>query len=187
MGKKLYHVDKRLFNSKDVIVANATYDKELLDECKQVEDILNETCPCPQILPRSKNVFLFDSLLSAFIFFKKYGGNIYEVTVNPSDILCRCDMNKIDNILDIVRFTNDSGLVTTAANEYWKPGTHTFLPCYEYLVQKCTAKRMLVNDNQRVSFLSEIQTRLQRCPPSPGDIENTTLYREVINSLDANE
>lgn len=59
----------------------------------------------------------FNSLYHALIFFSKYGGYIYEVA--PEKVFFRGDMNKLDNILDALRFC-DEDYIDSFVNEYWK-------------------------------------------------------------------
>lgn len=50
-------------------------------------------------------------------------------------------MNKLDNILDIFRFSDDNDLRLAAVNEYWKAGTHTFNPSYEILASSACVEK----------------------------------------------
>lgn len=165
----LYRVDKREFNLGDEIKPQSNFEETLNEEALIVENALNKVRPS-NIPERGKCLFLFHELSGALTFFDKYGGNIYKVI--PSNIYHRGDMNKIDNILDMARFTDDESLLEVAANEYWKSGTHTFHPCYEYLVEKANVVECIVSECEREPFKKELK--------HTDSIERTSLYKALI-------
>ena len=128
---KLYRIDKRLYNVGDEILPDTNYTQALNNEDKET---LERKLDQKRCIPRTRKecLFLFNSLYHALIFFSKYGGYFYEV--EPDNEFFRGDMNKLDNILDALRFYKES--IDPFVNEYWKKGTHTFSPCYEYLCNK---------------------------------------------------
>lgn len=91
---------------------------------------------------RNQCLFLFQELYNALRFYSKYGGNIYEVSI-IGKTLFRGDMNKLDNVLDLLRLNVEDYFVISAVNEYWKGGTHTFSPCYEILCERVKVERIM--------------------------------------------
>lgn len=83
-------------------------------------------------------------------------------------------MNKLDNILDIYRFTEDNDLRRTAVNEYWKDGTHTFYPCYEVLALKALVNRIIDIDAE--AFRKEMRDTCNI-------VEYTSTYRSAFNQV----
>ncbi len=165
----LYRVDKRLFKSGDEIKPQSKFEDTLKGEVLMVENILNKVRPS-NIPERDKCLFLFCELFGALTFFSKYGGHIYKVT--PINIYHRGDMNKIDNILDVARFSEDENILEAVANEYWKAGTHTFHPCYEYLVEKAIVVDCIASENDREKFLLDFKYI--------HSIERTSLYKTLV-------
>jgi hypothetical protein len=108
-------------------------------------------------------------LYHALIFFSKYGGYIYEVA--PEKVFFRGDMNKLDNILDALRFC-DKDYIDSFVNEYWKGGTHTFSPCYEYLSTKAKVIKLIDIKISQSDFKNEL------C--SIGCIEQTPTYIRIL-------
>ena len=139
----LYRVDKRKFQVGDIIMPNTSFEELMQDEKKEMEDLLNEKRP-RNIPERKQCLFLFQDLICAFRFYSKYGGTIYGVSLEERPYF-RGDMNKLDNILDIFRFSTDKNLRSIAVNEYWKPGTHTFNPCYEILASSARVEKIPVS------------------------------------------
>lgn len=169
----LYRVDKRKFEIGEEIQPDTDFEQHLDDESMKVEDILNATRPD---IPERKNcLFLFSELSAALNFFRKYGGYVYGVDVDCNDIHRRCDMNKIDNLLDLVRFTDDEDILRAAGNEYWKGGTHTFMPCYEFLVRSCVVRKCLVDPSVHESFRSNFERTKS--------IERTDLYQYTLEKI----
>lgn len=161
----LYRVDKRQFKPDDEIKPQSKFEESLKGETLMVEKALNKVKP-NNILERGKCLFLFHELSDALTFFSK----IYKV--NPTNIYHRGDMNKIDNVLDIARFMDDKDILEVAANEYWKAGTHTFHPCYEYLVEKANVVECIVSECERESFKQDLE--------HTKSIERTSLYKALI-------
>lgn len=169
----LYRVDKRKFEIGEEIQPNPDFEQHLDGESMKVENILNDTRP--GIPERKDCLFLFFELSAAFNFFRKYGGYVYGV--EPKTIYHRGDMNKLDNLLDLVRFTDDSDILTTVANEYWKGGTHTFMPCYEYLVRSCIVRKCLVEPSELKSFTDNFEITKS--------IERTDLYLHTLENINS--
>lgn len=122
-------------------------------------------------------MFLFFELSAALNFFRKYGGYVYEVEVDCHDIYHRGDMNKLDNLLDLVRFTDEVDILTAAGNEYWKGGTHTFMPCYEYLVKSCIVRKCLVEPSELKSFTDNFEIT--------NSVERTDLYLHTLENINS--
>ncbi len=169
----LYRVDKRKFEIGEEIQPNPDFEQHLDDESMKVENILNDTRP--GIPERKDCLFLFFELSAALNFFKKYGGYVYGV--EPQKIYHRGDMNKLDNLLDLVRFTDDVEILTAAGNEYWKGGTHTFMPCYEYLVKSCIVRKCLVEPSELKSFTDNFEIT--------NSIERTALYLHTLENINS--
>lgn len=169
----LYRVDKRKFEIGEEIQPNTDFEQHLNDESIKVEYLLNATRP--GIPERKDCLFLFFELSAALNFFKKYGGYVYGV--EPKTICHRGDMNKLDNLLDLVRFTDDNDILTTAAHEYWKGGTHKFMPCYEFLVKSCVVKKCLVEPSEQESFRSNFKIK--------DSIERTDLYQHTLDNINS--
>lgn len=174
----LYRVDKRRFEIGEEIQPNTDFEQHLDDESMKVENILNDTRP-EQIPMRKDCLFLFFELFAALNFFRKYGGYVYGVDVDCNDIYRRGDMNKLDNLLDLVKFTDADNILTAAANEYWKDGTHTFMPCYEVLVKSCVVKKCLVEPNEQESFKNNFKIT--------DSIERTYLYQHTLENINNDE
>lgn len=171
----LYRVDKRYFEVGTEIQPQTNFEQHMNDESMKVEYLLNATRPD---IPERKNcLFLFSELSAALNFFRKYGGYVYGVDVDCNDIYRRCDMNKIDNLLDLVRFTEVDNILTAAANEYWEEGTHTFMPCYEYLVKSCIVRKCLVAPSELESFRHNYETTKS--------IERTDLYLHTLENMNS--
>lgn len=168
----LYRVDKRKFEIGEEIQPQTDYVQYMDEESGKVENILNATRP--ELIPKRKDcLFLFFELSAALNFFKKYGGYVY--VVEPITIYHRGDMNKLDNLLDLVRFTDDEDILRAAGNEYWKGGTHTFMPCYEYLVRSCVVKKCLVEPSELDSF--------KHYCDKTNSIERTDLYLHTLENI----
>jgi len=170
---KLYRVDKRLYNVGDEILPDTNYPQALNNEDKEIERKLDEKRTIKKT--RKEYLFLFNSLYHALIFFSKYGGNIYEVEIERDKPLFRGDMNKLDNILDALRFCGKNG-IDSFVNEYWKAGTHTFSPCYEYLCNKAKVIKYIRLEISRESFHRELNNAYN-C------VEQTRTYHELFNKL----
>ena len=171
----LYRVDKRKFEIGEEIQPNPDFEQHLDDESMKVENILNDNRP--GIPERKDCLFLFFELSAALNFFRKYGGYVYEVRVDCHAIYHRGDMNKLDNLLDLVRFTDDVDILTAAGNEYWKGGTHTFMPCYEYLVKSCIVRKCLVEPSELKSFTGNFEIT--------NSIERTDLYLHTLENINS--
>ena len=105
--------------------------------------------------------------------FSKYGGYIYEVA--PEKVFFRGDMNKLDNILDALRFC-DEDYIDSFVNEYWKAGTHTFSPCYEYLCNKAKVIKCVRLEITKEDFKRELDD-------AGSSVEQTRTYHELFNKL----
>lgn len=171
----LYRVDKRKFQVGDIIMPNTLFEELMQDEKKEMEDLLNEKRP-RNIPERKQCLFLFQDLICAFRFYSKYGGTIYGVSLEERPYF-RGDMNKLDNILDIFRFSTDKNLRSIAVNEYWKPGTHTFNPCYEILASSARVEKILIKEH----LLSKIKEEIKDCG---GSIEHTFTYIKLLPKVD---
>lgn len=170
----LYRVDKRYFEVGAEIQPQTIFEQYMDEESLRVENILNANRPV-QIPLRKDCLFLFFELSAAINFFRKYGGYVYGV--EPQKIYHRGDMNKLDNLLDLVRFTDDVEILTAAGNEYWKGGTHTFMPCYEYLVKSCVVRKCLVEPSEQESFRSNFKIT--------NSIERTDLYLHTLEKINS--
>lgn len=93
------------------------------------------------------------------------------------DIYHRGDMNKLDNLLDLVRFTDEVDILTAAGNEYWKGGTHTFMPCYEFLVKSCIVRKCLVEPSELKSFTDNFEIT--------NSVERTDLYLHTLENINS--
>ena len=170
-----FHVDRRDFNSGDEVRPEpATYEESLDGEKKDVEEMLNETSSLD--CKRSNHVFLFDQLSNALRYAGKVKGHVYQVTIERDYMKHRADMNKLDNILDVFRYTDKPDIRKAATYEYWKAGTHTFAPCYEYLVKKCTVVREVCTMDD-VNYIHDQLIR-EGLP-----IEQISRYREILNEV----
>lgn len=172
----LYRVDKRYFEVGAEIQPQTIFEQYMDEESMKVENILNANRP-DQIPLRKDCLFLFFELSAALNFFRKYGGYVYEVWVDCHAIYHRGDMNKLDNLLDLVRFTDEVEIWTAAGNEYWKGGTHTFMPCYEYLVRSCIVRKCLVEPSELKSFTDNFEITKS--------IERTDLYLHTLENINS--
>lgn len=172
----LYRVDKRYFEVGAEIQPQTFFEQYMDEESMRVENILNANRP-DQIPVRKDCLFLFFELSAALNFFRKYGGYVYEVVVDCHAIYHRGDMNKLDNLLDLVRFTDEVDILTAAGNEYWKGGTHTFMPCYEYLVKSCIVRKCLVEPSELKSFTDNFEIT--------NSIERTDLYLHTLENINS--
>lgn len=167
---KLYRVDKRLYNVGDEILPGTNYTQALNNEDKEIlERKLDEKSCIPRT--RKECLFLFNSLYHALIFFSKYGGYIYEVA--PEEVFFRGDMNKLDNILDALRFCGEDG-IDSFVNEYWKDGTHTFSPCYEVLCKKAIVIKRIELEITKKDFYRELNN-------AGNCVEQTRTYHKLFN------
>lgn len=170
---KIYRVDKRSFKEGDTIKPNCKFEEGLYGEKAELEAMLNNL-RAPGIPERSKCLFLFQDLAGALRYMAKYGGIIYSVF--PNKVFYRGDMNKLDNILDVFRFTSDENLRTDVVNEYWKPGTHTYNPCYEILTDQAEVASVICGEDIQARIKEELITMgncIERCP----------IYFELIKKL----
>ncbi|MQN83399.1 toxin-antitoxin system protein [Segatella copri] len=172
----LYRVDKRYFEVGAEIQPQTNFEQYMDEESMKVENILNAN-RSDQIPLRKDCLFLFFELSAALNFFRKYGGYVYEVEVDCHDIYHRGDMNKLDNLLDLVRFTDEVDILTAAGNEYWKGGTHTFMPCYEFLVKSCIVRKCLVEPSELKSFTDNFEITKS--------IERTDLYLHTLENINS--
>lgn len=169
---KLYRVDKRLYNVGDEILPGTNYTQALNNEDKEILERKLDKKSC---MPRTRKecLFLFNSLYHALIFFSKYGGYFYEV--EPDNEFFRGDMNKLDNILDALRFCGEDG-IDSFVNEYWKDGTHTFSPCYEVLRNKAKVIKCVRLEITKENFKRELDD-------AGSSVEQTRTYHELFNKL----
>ena len=171
----LFHVDKRIFNPGEIILPNGkTYEESLTNEKKELEELLNSVSHLT--VRRSNHVFLFDEFKNALCYAGKVSGCIYQVRIDPQDMCLKADMNKLDNILDVFRFTEDDEIRKAASIEYWKSGTHTFSPCFEYLVKKCTVEKCISTADENVTFHKQLLLNYH-------PIEQCKWYLDKINSI----
>ena len=169
---KLYRVDKGLYDVGAEILPDTHYSEEFNEEDKGIlEKILDDKKHIPQT--RKECLFLFNSLYHALIFFSKYGGYIYEVEIGLDDLLFQGDMNKLDNILDALRFYDEDS-IASFVNEYWKAGTHTFSPCYEYLCTKAKVIKCIRLEISKEDFYRELNNA-SNC------VEQTRTYHKLFN------
>lgn len=167
----LYRVDQRDFKVGDIIEPIEVFENKLEEEKAELEFALDENRL--EGMPSRKDcLFLFQSLSAALLFASKYGGNIYEV--NPNTIYHKGDMNILDNILSIFRYTVDPDIRKAAVFEYWKAGTHTFYPCYEFLVESATVKDVVIEGIDKNHLFQEIYAN--------GIIENTPTYIRLVKN-----
>jgi putative toxin-antitoxin system protein len=167
---KLYRVDKRLYDVGAEILPDTHYSQEFNKEDKGIlEKLLDDKKHITRT--RKECLFLFNSLYHALIFFSKYGGYIYEVA--PEQELFRGDMNKLDNILDALRFCGEDG-IDSFVNEYWKDGTHTFSPCYEVLCKKAIVIKRIELEITKEDFYRELKN-------AGNCVEQTRTYHELFN------
>ena len=75
-------------------------------------------------------------------------------------------------------------ILTAAGNEYWKGGSHTFMPCYEYLVKSCIVRKCLIEPSELKSFTDnfEITKSTNSDFPEVGE-PVTTAKCEVIHLI----
>ena len=166
---KLYRVDKRFYNVGDEILPDTNYLQALNNEDKKILERKLDEKSC-LLRTRKDCLFLFYSLYHALIFFSKYGGYIYEV--EPDNVLFRGDMNKLDNILDTLRFYKKN--IDPFVNEYWKAGTHTFSPCYEYLCTKAKVIKYIRLEISNEDFYRELNN-------AGNCVEQTRTYHKLFN------
>ena len=172
-----YRVDQRVFSVGDHIEPNTSFETELQGEKREMEELLNQTRP-KNVPERNQCLFLFHDFICALRFFSKYGGFIYGVSIqNGTLIHFRGDMNKLDNLLDLFRFTEDEDLRTAGANEYWKDGTHTFNPCYELLVQSAQVEKIICDTTMLPQLRNEINQM-------GGSVEHTSMYRSLMQTIE---
>lgn len=170
----LYRVDKRDFAVEEIISHdNGLYQDGFNEDKRQLEEWLDRVRPT-SIPSRSNILFLFINLSDALSFWARYGGNVYQVRVQGA-IYHRADMNKLDNLLDIIRFSEDQDLYQAAANEYWKAGTHTFGPSYEILCESAEVMGILLNETDCYSFQLELAQY--------NYIERTPTYINLLKSF----
>lgn len=166
----VYRVDKRKFEIGDVIYPQTSFETKMEDEKKEMENLLNELRP--EKIPKRKDcLFLFQDLICALRFYSKYGGTIYGV--EPFQSYFRGDMNKLDNILDIFRYSEDEDLRKASVNEYWKAETHTFNPCYEILVQSAHIKRIICRED----LLQQVREEIKN---NKSSVEHTPTYQNIL-------
>lgn len=166
----IFRVDKRKYQVGDTIMPKTSFEETMQDEKKEMEDLLNRSRP-ENVPERKQCLFLFQDLICALRFYSKYGGIIYGVSVKEPPYF-RGDMNKLDNILDIFRFSDDNDLRLAAVNEYWKAGTHTFNPSYEILVSSACVEKILSEDISLYKVRDEIRT-------NGGSVEHTLTHLQV--------
>ena len=170
----VYRVDAREFSVGDIITnSNGEYQGKFKGEKQIREDFLRRTSP-ENTPSRSHVLFLFINLSDAIRFWKRYGGNIY-VVLSQGVVYHRGDMNKLDNLLDIIRFSENEDLYVSAANEYWKPGTHTFSPAYELLCESAEVLKLILTEEDRASFEKELAAKTY--------IERTPTYLRLLNEM----
>jgi putative toxin-antitoxin system protein len=167
---KLYRVDKRLYDAGEEMLPDTHYSQEFNNRDKE---ILEKKLDGKSYISRTRKecLFLFNSLYHALIFFSKYGGYIYEV--EPDNVLFRGDMNKLDNILDALRFYNENN-IDLFVNKYWGEGTHTFSPCYEYLCTKAKVIKRIRLEITKEDFYRELND-------AGNCVEQTRTYHKLFN------
>ena len=168
-----YRVDKRRFNSDDMITPLTTFEEVMNESQQEVENSLDELRPSG-VPARKECLYVFCNLSSALIFCSKYGGYIYEVDIEPTDVYWRADMNMLDNIFDVFKITDCNDIRTAIVRRYWKEGAHTFQPCYEYLVRQAKVISIVFKEeNAKGIIKSEIDKY--------GTIEKTPIFNSILN------
>lgn len=165
----LYRVDKRNFKIGDTIEPVGIFEDKLDEEKAEIEAALDEN-RLNGIPHRKDCLFLFQSISAALLFASKYGGNIY--AVEPHNIYHRGDMNILDNILSVFRYSEDPDIRKASVVEYWKTGSHTFFPCYELLVESAVVKNIISEYIDPSRLRDEIRNY--------GIIENTPTYIKLV-------
>lgn len=169
----LYRVDRRRYNNGDDIEPSTTFEETMNSSQVQVEKKLDELKP-RGVPDRKKCLYLFNDLSSALIFCSKYGGYIYTVSVEPTDVYWRADMNMLDNIHDIFKITECEDVRATVVRRYWEEGSHTFQPCYELLVRQAKVINIVFEkENAKEILSSEINNY--------GTIEKTPIFNSIYN------
>ena len=170
-----YRVDKRRFNSDDMITPLTTFEEVMNESQQEVENSLNELRPSG-VPARKECLYVFCNLSSALIFCSKYGGYIYEVDIEPTDVYWRADMNMLDNIHDIFKITEYKDVRATVVRRYWEEGSHTFQPCYELLVRQAKVIN-IVFDKEGAKDLIKSEVEMY------GTVEKTPIFNSIFNDV----
>ena len=165
---KFFKVSSEIREAGSIWDPNAKYDDcfngYLSEEKRQIEEALNMQSKYGK---RSDYLFIFNSLEAALLFLIRClkGGRIYSVTINPEDIVARCDMNLVECMMCLLNYRTDEQKQKSRpegfgsiAKAYWESGK-TFIPCWEYLVKKATTQKCIfqVNNQQHSLLCKEYQ------------------------------
>lgn len=153
----MYRVDRRLFETEQIISApEVSYqDQEGFDNT--IEDILSEQKPNIIQADRRANLFIFTELADAIRFSSLMtDAKIYKVIpCEDTTIFYRGDMNWTEAMH---RTRSDENTLRLIANLYWTEGCKTFKPCWEVLVNRMKVQSILVNsEEQRNQICSQFR------------------------------
>lgn len=162
-----YRVDKRSFKYDDIISPDTTFEEKMDDLQLEVEECLDRFKPST-VPDRRDCLYLFCKLSSAFLFCSKYGGFIYEVSVDVDDVYYKSDMNLLDIVYQVFALTKNEEIRAGAVRKYWEEGSHTFQPCYEILARQAVVKSILYNGEK------------DRAKIIYANIESSHIYREIM-------
>lgn len=165
----LYRVDKREFRIDDRILPQTDFETKMSEIKHMLEESLEKYRPS-SVPKRANSLFLFRDLSSALLFCRLYGGNIYSVI--PNHIFFMGDMNYLDLCNNVFKQTDDVLLRDLMAKSYWEEASHTFQPCYEYMVDYAIVKEVVLPTSQN----KELENQMS----SLKDIEGTAIYKQLI-------
>jgi len=134
-----FRIDKRDFSIKSVILPSKKYQKNISDDGRKLEAILEKMRPEDKP-KRSDSLFLFETYEEASRFWTIMSNSkFYEVEFNERDVLHIGDMNLTEEMFKNI--SNDEILEKTAY-KYWS-SENSIKPRIEILVRKSTVKKII--------------------------------------------
>jgi hypothetical protein len=155
----LYRVDRRDFRPGDDIPPAGDHLPRMKGAFVEAEKLLRSASPTMKE-QRANGIYAFEQYRAACInYLGTRDGKLYEIEVNPDDVLHKADM-KIVN--DIAASANDASQQTLLVNAYLNGETRNS-DWVELIVSKATARRMLYGPREKL----EVKRQIELMPPKP--------------------
>jgi len=168
---KFFRADKRDFSVGDTVASAGEFLAKNPPASSDIERAFEDKRP-KNLPPRAECLYVFEYLEDANKHWSKMtGGKLYEVTVQPGDILHRADMSLVDSAYVSRSVPHE---VAACAQRYWS-GECGSKPVIEVLVKSAQVSAVISRDEQeRKAFfkswalVGHAQQGVQADAPAPG-------------------
>jgi len=144
-SRKFFRADKREFSVGEIVVSARDFLAKNPLGSSDIENAFEDVRP-KSLPPREECLYVFECLKDAQKHWSKMtGGKLYEVTVEPGDILHRGDMSLVDSAF-VSRSVPDE--VAANAQQYWS-GEFGPKPVIEVLVKSARVSAVISKDEQK--------------------------------------